>query len=126
VDHYEGTDLVYNNPALAQRLRAPLEAVLGKDNVVTAPPITASEDFSYFLAQGVPGFFFSLGGADPEKLAQAKAAGTMLPSNHSPLFAPDVDPALHAAIGAEVAVLRNLLNSSAAELNKLTAEQPSR
>jgi hypothetical protein len=50
----------------------------------------------------------------------------MLPSNHSPLFAPDVDPALHAAIGAEVAVLRNLLNSSAAELNKLTAEQPSR
>src|SRR5580693_2808333 len=124
VDHYEGTDLVYNNPALAERLRAPLEAVLGKDNVVTAPPITASEDFSYFLAQGVPGFFFSLGGADPEKLAQAKAAGTMLPSNHSPLFAPDVDPALHAAIGAEVAVLRNLLNSSAAELNKLTAEQP--
>ena len=126
VDHYEGTDLVYNNPALAQRLRAPLEAVLGKDNVVTAPPITASEDFSYFLAQGVPGFFFSLGGADPEKLAQAKAAGTMLPSNHSPLFAPDVDPALHAAIGAEVAVLRNLLNSSAAELHKLTAEQASR
>jgi amidohydrolase len=126
VDHYEGTDLVYNNPALAERLRAPLEAVLGKDNVVIAPPITASEDFSYFLAQGVPGFFFSLGGADPEKLAQAKAAGTMLPSNHSPLFAPDVDPALHAAIGAEVAVLRNLLNSSAAELHKLTAEQPSR
>jgi len=126
VDHYEGTDLVYNNPALAERLRAPLEAVLGKDNVVIAPPITASEDFSYFLAQGVPGFFFSLGGADPEKLAQANAAGTLLPSNHSPLFAPDVDPALHAAIGAEVAVLRNLLNSSAAELHKLTAEQPSR
>jgi hypothetical protein len=41
--------------------------------------------------------------------ADAKAAGTHLPSNHSPLFAPDADPALHTGIAAEVAVLRNLL-----------------
>jgi amidohydrolase len=109
VDHYEGTDLVYNDPALAQRLKGVLEAALGKDKVVMEEPITASEDFSYFVEQGIPGFYFSLGGADPEKLAQAKAAGTMLPSNHSPLFAPDVDPALHTGIVAEVAVLRSLL-----------------
>ena len=32
-------------------------------------------------------------------------------------------PALHAGIAAEVAVLRNLLNASAEELQKLTAEQ---
>ena len=123
VEHYEGTDLVYNNPALAARLRAPLEAALGKGKVITGEPITPSEDFSYFIEQGVPGFYFSLGGADPEKLAQAKASGVMLPSNHSPLFTPDVDPSLHAGIAAEVAVLRNLLNSSSDELHKLTAEQ---
>jgi hippurate hydrolase len=69
----------------------------------------------------VPGFYFSLGGADPEKFAQAKAAGTTLPSNHSPLFAPDVDPALHTGITAEVAVLRNLLKGSAEELHKTMA-----
>lgn len=109
IDRYEGTDLVYNDPALAQRLRGALESALGKENVVTAEPITASEDFAYFVEQGIPGFYFSLGGADPEKLAQAKAAGTTLPSNHSPLFAPDVDPALRTGIAAEVAVLRNLL-----------------
>jgi amidohydrolase len=120
VDRYEGTDSVYNNPALAERLRAPLEAALGKENVVTAGPITPSEDFSYFVDQGVPGFYFSLGGADPEKFAEAKANGTSLPSNHSPLFAPDVDPALHAGIEAEVAVLRNLLNASPEELHELT------
>ncbi len=124
VERYEGTDLVYNNPALAERLRGPLEAALGKDKVVTAEPITPSEDFSYFVEQGVPGFYFSLGGADPEKFAQAKAAGTSLPSNHSPLFAPDVDPALHAGIVAEVAVLRNLLNTSPEELRKFSAAQP--
>ena len=109
IDHYEGTDLVYNDPALAQRMKGTLEAALGKDNVVMEEPITASEDFSYYVAQGIPGFYFSLGGADPEKFAQAKAAGTTLPSNHSPLFAPDVDPALHTGIAAEVAVLRDLL-----------------
>jgi amidohydrolase len=122
VERYEGTDAVYNDPALAERLRAPLEAALGKKNVVTEGPITPSEDFSYFIKQGVPGFYFSLGGADPGKYADAKAAGTPLPSNHSPLFAPDVDPALHAGIAAEVAVLRNLLNASAEELHKVTAE----
>jgi amidohydrolase len=109
IEHYEGTDLVYNDPVLAQRLKGVLEAALGKDNVVMEEPITGSEDFSYFVEQGIPGFYFSLGGADPEKFAAAKAAGTMLPSNHSPLFAPDVDPALRTGIVAEVAVLRELL-----------------
>ena len=89
---------------------------------MTAEPIAPSEDFSYFVEQGVPGFYFSLGGADPEKFQQAKAAGTQLPSNHSPFFAPDVDPALHAGIVAEVAVLRNLLNASPDELHKYTTE----
>jgi amidohydrolase len=122
IEHYEGTDLVFNDPALALRLKGVLQVALGKDNVVMEEPITGSEDFSYFTEQGIPGFYFSLGGADPEKLAQAKAAGTMLPSNHSPLFAPDVDPALHTGISAEVAVLRNLLSGSAAELHKAIAK----
>ena len=122
IDRYESTDLVYNNPALAARLRAPLEAALGKNNVTTAEPITPSEDFSYFVKQGVPGFYFSLGGANPERFAEAKRTGTQLPSNRSPLFAPDVDPALRAGIASEVAVLRNLFGSSSEELHKLTAE----
>ena len=109
IEHYEATDLVYNDPALAERLRGTLEAALGKGNVVTEEPHTASEDFSYFVEQGIPGFYFGLGGADPQKFAEAKATGTLLPSNHSSLFAPDVDPALHTGIAAEVAVLRNLL-----------------
>jgi hippurate hydrolase len=118
IEHVESTDSVYNDPALARRLRETLEAALGKDNVIMDEPHTGSEDFSYFVEQGIPGFYFNLGGADPEKLAEAKAAGTMLPSNHSPLFAPDVDPALHTGITAEVAVLRNLLQGSGEELRK--------
>ncbi|HZP62761.1 MAG TPA: amidohydrolase [Terriglobales bacterium] len=118
VDEYESTDSVFNDPQLALRLRAPLEVALGKENVIIDEPHTASEDFSYFVEQGIPAFYFNLGGADPEKLAQAKAEGKALPSNHSSLFAPDYDPALHTGIEAEVAVLNNLLQGSAADLRK--------
>jgi amidohydrolase len=122
IEHYEATDAVYNDPALAQRLRGVLEGALGKENVLAEDPQTASEDFSVFVEQGVPGFYFNLGGADPEKYAKAKSTGTRLPSNHSPFFAPDVDPALHTAITAEIAVLRNLLNASPEELKKPTTQ----
>jgi hippurate hydrolase len=110
IEQFEGANAVYNDPALAERLRAPLEAALGKENVITTEPIMPSEDYSVYVEQGVPSLYFSLGGADARKLAEAKTAGTMLPSNHSPFFTPDVDPALRAGIRAEVAVLRNLLN----------------
>ncbi len=123
VAHYEATDAVYNDPALDQRLTAVLEQALGKSNVEVLKPITASEDFSVFVEQGVPGFYFTLGAANPEKYAQAKASGEILPSNHSPLYAPDAKPALETGIEAEVAVLRNLLNTPTAELKKLTAEK---
>ena len=112
IEHYESTDSVFNDLALAERLRAPLEAVLGKQNVITTEPITPSEDYAFFVEQGIPSLYMSLGGADPQKYAESKNGGAMLPSNHSPYFAPDVDPALHAAIKAEVAVLRNLLNGA--------------
>jgi amidohydrolase len=121
VVHDEATDAVYNDPALYQRLTAVLEQALGKSNVEVEKPITASEDFSVFVGQGVPGFYFTLGAANPEKYAQAKASGEILPSNHSPLYAPDAKPALQTGIEAEVAVLRNLFSSSAAELKALTA-----
>jgi hippurate hydrolase len=90
-------------------MRVSLAEALGKGNVILAPPIQPSEDFSYFVAQGIAGFYFSLGGADPQKFAQAQHGGAALPSNHSPLFAPDVEPALRTGIAAEVAVLRSLM-----------------
>lgn len=123
VEHYEATDAVYNEPGLARRLRAALDAALGTAGVRDGDPVMGSEDYSYFISQGIPSFYFALGGADPAKFAQAKATGASLPSNHSSLFAPDAQPALRTGIAAEVAVLRNLLNGSATDLKKLVAER---
>ena len=110
IEQFEGANAVYNDPALAERLRAPLEAALGKENVITTEPIMPSEDYSAFIEQGVPSLYFSLGGADPQKFAETKGVEGGLPSNHSPFFAPDAEPAIRAGIKAEVAVLRNLLH----------------
>ena len=109
IEHLEATDAMYNDPALATRLRRTLELALGKDNVVVAQPNTASEDYAFFVEQGIPSFYFGLGGAELQKFAQAAAGGPQLPSNHSPFFAPDLDPSLRTGILAEVAVLRDLL-----------------
>lgn len=126
VERYESTSAVYNDAVLARHLEATLEGALGKSNVVVADPITGSEDYSVFVEQGVPSFFFRLGAADKDKLAQARASGKTLPNIHSSLFAPVVDPALHTGITAEVAVLRDLLNGNAADVGKITEHKGNR
>lgn len=112
IEHYAAADAVLNDAALAARLRPALAAALGPANVVNGEPNTASEDFSVFVEQGIPSLYIGLGGADPQQYAQAKARGIQLPPNHSPYFAPDVDPALHTAIIAEVAMLQKLMQPS--------------
>ncbi|MBA3913524.1 MAG: amidohydrolase [Acidobacteriales bacterium] len=107
IEHLEATDAVYNDPAVSQRLRPVLRLALGEANVVEVPPTMASEDYSLFIEQGVPSVYLSLGGADPQKWAVAKGAD--MPSNHSSLFQPELEPTLRTGITAEVAALRALL-----------------
>jgi amidohydrolase len=100
---------VYNDPRLAERLSVALSQALGAGNVEQIPAEMVSEDFSAYVEAGVPSLYFSLGVADPAKFKEAEASGVPLPSNHSPFYAPDVEPSLKTAIEAEIAVLRNLM-----------------
>src|SRR5215813_4459702 len=120
IEKYEATSAVYNDPVLTQHLAGVLESVVGKGNVIKEDPLMTSEDYSVYIEQGIPSFYFTLGVADPQKLASAKAAGKELPSNHSPLFAPLADPALRVGIEAEVTVLRDLLKGTPADVKKWT------
>ncbi len=113
VEEVESTKAMYNDPRLAEELSATLRQALGADNVVTASPSMASEDYSEFETAGVPSFYYQLGVANPQQFKEAQAKGVSLPSNHSPLFAPDMEPSLKTAIESEVAVLRALLNPQA-------------
>jgi hippurate hydrolase len=64
-------------------------------------PAAASEDFSVFGRRWkVPYVFWIVGGTDPQAYAKAKAEKqlNLLPSNHSPKYAPTLDPTLKAGL----------------------------
>ncbi|MFI0507293.1 amidohydrolase [Streptomyces albogriseolus] len=65
---------------------------------------TASEDMSEIpRAFGVPFTYWAIGGIDPERYAEAARKGTVaqdIPVNHSPAFAPVIQPTLDTGVGA--------------------------
>ncbi len=86
---------VWNDPALCDRLGAALGRALGPDKVARLKPDMVSEDFGAFgTAAGIPSVLLRLGAADPGRLQAAQAAGTPLPSLHSPRFVPALEPTL--------------------------------
>jgi hippurate hydrolase len=123
VQEFESTGAVYNDPVLSKHLVATLEAALGKGNVQTEDFIMTSEDYSVFVEQGIPSFYFMLGAANAQKYSEAKTSGKDLPTNHSPLFAPDPDPALRTGIEAELAILRDLLKPNT-DVHQITGAAP--
>jgi amidohydrolase len=74
--HYPVT---FNDVELTNRMLPSLQKTAGQENVKIIPPITGSEDFSFF-SEKVPGLFFSLGGM-PKGQDPAKAG-----PHHTPQF----------------------------------------
>ena len=98
----ESTPVMYNDPAVAARVKAALTAALGAQNVTDAAPAMASEDFGIFGLKDhrIPTMMFWLGAMDPAKLAAAKAAGTSLPGPHTSRFQPLPEPTLRTGVKA--------------------------
>ena len=107
----ESTPVTFNDPALADRVRAAAIAALGKDRVITPDkPVMASEDVGAFSLDGqIPAVMYWLGAADPAKLAESEKTGIPLPSLHSPLFAPDYAPAIPTGVTAMTAIALDIL-----------------
>jgi hippurate hydrolase len=77
----EGGLAVVNSEAVVTRTETVLKAAFGSKNVQRAPPITASEDFSAFVNEGVPSMFFFVGVSDPQQVAESmKPGGKPCPS----------------------------------------------
>ena len=94
--------LTSNDEGATRTVTEALTARFGK-SVQRGSPATASEDFSVFARTwNAPLVFWLLGGTDPRKYAEADKAGRLneLPSNHSPQFAPVLDPTLRVGIEA--------------------------
>jgi hippurate hydrolase len=106
----ESTPVTFNDPALAERLRASAMAALGKDHVVEARAIMASEDVDLFSLDGqIPAVMYWLGAADAGKLEESRKSGVPLPGLHSALFAPVYAPAIKTGVTAMTAMALDLL-----------------
>ncbi len=91
---------------------------LGPEHVQAAGLGTASEDFSRIPhAWNVPSVYWIVGGTDPKKYAEAERTGRLneLPSNHSPEFAPVINPTLRTGVEAMLAAAGSWLTTSTAE-----------
>ena len=110
VSQSEITPATYNDPAVAERLRAVAIAALGADHVQPAESVMGSEDVGLFSLDGkIPAVMFWLGAADPGKLAHARETGVPLPGPHSPLFAPVYAPTITTGVTAMTVIALDLL-----------------
>jgi len=109
-----GFPVTFNDPTATERTAAALTAALGQSSVLEGGRVTGSEDVGALAtAAGVPLVYWWLGGIDPVTFDKAVTAGRMdqdIPSNHSPLFAPEIEPTLGVGIKALVAAAREWLD----------------
>ncbi len=95
-----------NDDAAMRKVVEAFERRLGADAIEEIAPASASEDFGRFgAAWEVPSVFWVVGGTDPEAYRAAEASGKVddLPVNHSPEYAPVVDPTLRLGVEAMLA-----------------------
>lgn len=93
--------LLVNDPEETTRVTQVLRGALGEDRVQEKPAVMGSEDFGALPdALGVPGVYWFFGGM-PQEVVDADDT----PSNHSPLFAPVLEPTLSTGTEAAYRVL---------------------
>lgn len=107
-----------NDRAATARLTAAFDTAFGDGTVIDPGMFTGSEDVSWFArAAGVPLVYWFWGGVDPQRYADAVAAGTVekdIPTNHSPFFAPVLHPTIERGVDALVVAAREFLQESPA------------
>jgi hippurate hydrolase len=110
VSDTETTAATYNDPVLTERMATAFVKALGEANVIKGLPVMSSEDFGYYsLDHSIPATMISLGASDPAKLKQSKDSGVPLPSLHSALFAPVLEPTLRTGVKAMTSAVLDLM-----------------
>jgi hippurate hydrolase len=109
VELIPGGVAIDNNDALVSRTEGVLKQAFGEANVARMPAMTASEDFSQYILQGVPGMFFFTGVYDPKVLAEAEQGGKPVAFNHSPFYAPVPEPSIKTAAQAMTLAVMNVM-----------------
>ncbi|MBR7673344.1 amidohydrolase [Streptomyces daliensis] len=96
--------VLVNDEEAAARTVAALRGHFGEQAVLDPGPATASEDCGVLGTEsGAPVCYWYVGGCDPEIYRAAEQSGTTprdIPSNHSPFFAPLIQPTVDTGVRA--------------------------
>lgn len=104
-----------NDDEATTRLSRAFDTAFGAGTVIDPGMFTGSEDVSWFAREaGVPLVFWFWGGVDPAAFRAATEAGTIerdIPTNHSPFFAPALQPTLSRGVENLVVAAREFLGA---------------
>jgi amidohydrolase len=120
VSVFDGFPAVVNDEQAVARTMPALQAAVGPERVFDPGLVTGSEDVGLLAtAAGAPCVYWLLGGADPGLFGAAVGSREHVmarvaeqPSNHSPLYAPVIEPTLSIGVGALVSAARTWLPPS--------------
>jgi hippurate hydrolase len=106
--------LLVSDPAATEATMAAFAGHFGDARLMPMPLVTASEDVGVFgAAAGAPTVFWFWGGLETQTVLEALANGTIdaLPGNHSPHFAPVIEPTLTTGVQALTVAARTWLKA---------------
>jgi hippurate hydrolase len=114
--------VLVNDPDTVEQTLTAFREHFGDTAVFDPGPAAGSEDFGVLgTAAGVPACYWAFGGVDPAVFAAAKRAETIdrdIPANHSPFFAPVIEPSIDTGVRAmSIAALTWLEGSATAGMS---------
>jgi amidohydrolase len=106
-DWHGGTPVLVSDPDATSRTVEAFTAQFGQERLIPGAVVNASEDVGVFgMAAEVPTVFWFFGGID----FSAREPGRAAAMNHSPEFAPDIEPTLSTGVDALVVAARTWLS----------------
>ncbi len=120
IEHLASFPATVNDHEVTERVAAAFHAHFG-EAAETSDPLTPSDDFSQIpRVFGAPSTLWVIGSSDPTAYAAAERKGTLaedIPVNHSPRFAPVLQPTLDTGVRALVVAAMAWLAASDTRLS---------
>jgi len=109
IDTNQFTPSLFNDVELTNKTVALFRDVLGDDFVHERPMSLGGEDFSRYIRAGVPGFYYFVGSAPPDKVAQARKGGAPLSKTHTDKYFPIPEPTIKTGVLTMTSAVLNLV-----------------
>jgi hippurate hydrolase len=110
IEFSDGTPALSNDEKLAGLIEPAIRTAVGKDNVEESEPSMGGEDFGAYGRAGVPILMMSIGSVNQKRLDRYKE-NDGIPSLHSPLYYPEIEPTIITGVTTLATAALELLQS---------------